>query len=167
MAAELEMRVTGLRELGEKLKALPDKLRSRTLRDAVKAGAELVRDAAKAAAPVYTGPVSKGHPPPGTLKKNIICKHARDPAHDETFIVAVRKGKKQTYANSRLNRRMNRAGASYRPDEKAFYWRFVEFGTVKMPAHPFLRPAFEANKEAAARAIKPKLAEGLQQAASR
>lgn len=34
-----------------------------------------------------------------------------------------------------------------------FYWRFVEFGTSKMPAKPFLRPAFEQSKHQAAKAI--------------
>lgn len=28
---------------------------------------------------------------------------------------------------------------------KAFYGRFLEFGTVKMAARPFMRPAFDAN----------------------
>lgn len=27
---------------------------------------------------------------------------------------------------------------------RVFYWRFLEFGTVKMPARPFIRPAAEA-----------------------
>lgn len=28
------------------------------------------------------------------------------------------------------------------------YWRFVEFGTIRMPARPFFRPAAEAESEA-------------------
>lgn len=28
----------------------------------------------------------------------------------------------------------------------AFYWRFVEFGTVKVPARPFFRPAAEQER---------------------
>lgn len=35
----------------------------------------------------------------------------------------------------------------------AFYGRFLEFGTSKMAAQPFLRPAFEAKKAAAAAAV--------------
>jgi len=35
----------------------------------------------------------------------------------------------------------------------AFYGRFLEFGTSKMAARPFLRPAFEAKKQAAAAAV--------------
>ncbi len=31
---------------------------------------------------------------------------------------------------------------------KAFYWRFVEFGTRFRPAHPFIRPAYDTQKDA-------------------
>ncbi|EAS3143526.1 hypothetical protein DXO92_26030, partial [Salmonella enterica] len=31
----------------------------------------------------------------------------------------------------------------------AFYWRFVEMGTVNMPPHPFVRPAFDVRLEQA------------------
>jgi HK97 gp10 family phage protein len=29
----------------------------------------------------------------------------------------------------------------------AFYWRFIEYGTVKMPARPFFRPAAEMERD--------------------
>lgn len=34
----------------------------------------------------------------------------------------------------------------YAGSKKAFYARFVEYGTVKMPARPFLRPALNTSK---------------------
>ncbi len=34
-----------------------------------------------------------------------------------------------------------------------FYWYFVEYGTSKMSAQPYLRPAFENNKDAVKREI--------------
>jgi HK97 gp10 family phage protein len=33
------------------------------------------------------------------------------------------------------------------PDPDRFYGRFLEFGTSKMAARPFLQPAFEENKD--------------------
>ena len=48
--------------------------------------------------------------------------------------------------------------------QDAWYWRFVEFGTVKMPARPFLRPAFEGKKREAVQAIKTRLSERIEQA---
>jgi len=144
----LTIEVQGLRELSDKLKQLPDKLRKKVLRGAVSTAAKIVQAAAIQLAPEYTGEVSQGHAPPGTLKRAIFRKHVRDSEHDETFIVGVKSGKK--FQKKNLD---------------AFYWRFVEFGTVKMPAHPFLRPAFEANKEKAVQAIKQALAEGLDKVA--
>ena len=46
------------------------------------------------------------------------------------------------------------------PSPDAFYWRFVEFGTVRHPARPFFRPAAEAESTdyvARIRAIGPQL----------
>jgi len=55
-----------------------------------------------------------------------------------------------------------RAGKRYRKrDVDAYYWRFVEFGTAKMAARPFMRPAFEAKKGDALEAIKGRLADRI------
>ena len=37
------------------------------------------------------------------------------------------------------------------------YGRFYEYGTSKMPAHPFLRPAFDAGKDEALRIFKAEM----------
>jgi len=42
-----------------------------------------------------------------------------------------------------------------------FYLKFIEFGTSKMPARPFLAPAFEKNKGEAKRIIKDAFKHGL------
>lgn len=43
------------------------------------------------------------------------------------------------------------------PNTKAFYGLFQEFGTSKMPAHPFLRPAFDENSSKVKSSIANKL----------
>ena len=43
----------------------------------------------------------------------------------------------------------------------AWYWRMHEMGTSKMAARPFVRPAFIAVREEAARAIATKLADRI------
>lgn len=42
-------------------------------------------------------------------------------------------------------------------NRKTYYWRFVEFGTRKMAARPFLRPAFDGCEHEAVDAITDKL----------
>ena len=47
---------------------------------------------------------------------------------------------------------------------KAPHGHLVEFGTRRAPAHPFLRPAYEAEKERALQAAKARYLSGAQQA---
>lgn len=149
------MHVKGLRELQDALRGLPDKVATKHLRGAVLAGAKLIRDEAKAIAPVYTGKVEDGHPPPGTLKRAIsMGRSNRDRAPGkEVANVFVRQAK-----NGNVGQKNVKAYSKF----DAYYWRFVEFGTSKMAARPFMRPAFEAKKEGAVEAIKQRLADGVE-----
>lgn len=79
----------------------------------------------------------------GILRDNIIIKRLEEEANgneSQTYIVTPR-------------------------SKPAFYWRFLEFGTVKMPARPFMRPAFDARREDALNkmreVLKVKLKEAL------
>ncbi|MFX8433551.1 HK97-gp10 family putative phage morphogenesis protein, partial [Acinetobacter baumannii] len=38
-------------------------------------------------------------------------------------------------------------GKKYQTDGRVFYWRFLELGTSRQPATPFLRPALYENIE--------------------
>ncbi|KGK87367.1 HK97-gp10 family putative phage morphogenesis protein [Clostridium sp. HMP27] len=46
-------------------------------------------------------------------------------------------------------------------NSKIFYDKFLEFGTSKMPARPFLQPAYEKNKNTIQKTIAETLKEGL------
>lgn len=46
----------------------------------------------------------------------------------------------------------------------AFYGRFVEFGTSKMAAKPFLRPAYDAARAKALQAVQARMAEEVKKA---
>ena len=137
--------VDGLKELQAALKELPDRIARNILRGSVSAGAAVIKKEAAARAPVSTGPVRQGHPPPGTLKRAVYQKQIRELSSliKQTFYVGVRKGKK--YRNQ---------GKKGNLSQDAYYAPFVEFGTAKMAARPFLRPAFEARKGDAVAAIK-------------
>ena len=60
--------------------------------------------------------------------------------------VGVMGGARQkTYVDNRANRRAGRVGATYEvEDAETFHWRFLELGTRKMRARPFMRPALES-----------------------
>lgn len=137
--------IAGLKELQAALKELPERIGKNVLRGAVAAGAAVVRNEAKLRAPVYTGSVSEGHPPPGTLRRSVYQKQIREKSNavQQTFYVGVRKGAK--YKNQ---------GKKGNLSQDAFYASLVEFGTSKTQSHPYMRPAYEGKKEAAVQAIK-------------
>src|SRR5258706_14241041 len=145
--------VAGLSALEKALREFAPKLRKQTLAAAVGAGAVLIRDEAKAIAPVYTGSVAKGHPPPGTLRKSIIMKMIpeRSSSNKGTYFITIRRGKKDKF------------GIKDRSSD-AYYWSFVEFGTVKMNAQPFMRPAYIARRQQAIAAFAEKIRSGVRDA---
>jgi HK97 gp10 family phage protein len=153
MANTVTMELTGFKELAAALRELPERVARNGLRAAVNAGATVIKKEAIAKAPKDTG----------ALRDNLYQKQIREQSGDmkQTFYVGVRKGVAK-YANTKANRRAGKAGTAYKNDGTTFYWRFLEFGTSKMPAHPFMRPAFESRKEAAVKAIGEKLDERIQ-----
>ena len=62
--------IQGLDVFAQALKILPANVARRVLRGAVASGGKVIRDEAKAKAPVFTGKVSQGHPPPGTHRRD-------------------------------------------------------------------------------------------------
>jgi len=156
MAKFESVQVQGLDQLAKALRELPQRVARNGLRAAVYAGAKVIRDEAKLQAPVATGDLGANQPPPGTLKRSVIMKQIPElsGAHKQTFFVTVRHGKQY-----------RKQGKKGNLSQDAWYWRFVEFGTVKMSARPFLRPAFDLKKHEAVTAIKTRLAQRIEQAA--
>ena len=133
MAGEV-VRIEGLDDLKRKLAEVPKAMRKRVLRNALAAGAREVRDVAKRNAPVMTLGTSLNAPyrKPGTVKQAIRVRTSKADrrAGDVGVFVNVRPAKS------------GQRGA--RNPNDPFYWRFLEFGTRKMPARPFLQRATSA-----------------------
>jgi HK97 gp10 family phage protein len=139
MAGEV-VRIEGLDNLKRKLAEVPKAMRKRVLRNALAAGAREVRDVAKRNAPVLTLGTSLKAPyrKPGTVKQAIRVRTSKADrrAGDVGVFVNVRPAKS------------GQRGAKNPNDP--FYWRFLEFGTKKMPAKPFLQRATSALPKALA-----------------
>jgi len=139
------IKVDGLKELLRDMRALGADMELKVARAGANAGAQVVKKHAIRMAPESTESHQLGVrkdqiAQPGNLKKNIIVKRL-PPAErtvTEQFIVGVRHG-------------------SGKVPKDAFYWRFVEFGTVKMPARPFLRPALASNQQEVIDAMKKRI----------
>lgn len=145
MADVVTLKLSGLRELGEKMRGLAEAVNLKISRTAVNKGAQVIKRQAISNAPQYKtahkleGVVIQ----PGNLKRNIVVKKIRSPLTAE-YIVTVRGKRKDGYA--------------------ARYGRLVEFGTVKLPPQSFLRSAWDQKKQQAAVTIKVELELGIAKA---
>jgi HK97 gp10 family phage protein len=131
--------VKGLRELGLAMRALGADMAGKIARQATAAGAGVARKAIKARAPRDSG----------NLAAAIVMKRVRNTPLSEEYVVVVRKGK--TRDAKAAKRGQGKLG------KDAFYAGFNEFGTVKMPAQPFVRPGFEGSLQPATQAIANRL----------
>lgn len=155
--------VSGSELIAQNMRTLTDDLRRKVLRGAVAAGAFPIRDAARAKAPVKTG----------RMRNAIIVKHIpeRSNAQQQTYRVMVRSGKKYQKVKRTVVGFDVTSGASAKfsitSNQDAYYWRFVEFGTSKMAAKPFIRPAFAQKKDESLFLIIEYLRQGIRQSAAR
>jgi len=136
MAASVSVKVAGIDELKRALAALPSKIRRKALTKALRAGAKVVQKAARAAVPVLATP--NAYRTKGLLKRKISVRVSKESrrAGDVGVFVNVKPAAKSA------------RGATNRLDP--YYWRFVEFGTKKMTARPFMAPAADALPQALA-----------------
>ncbi len=105
--------IIGLEAIIAKLNALPDKLEKKVLRAAVRKGANIIRDKARSYVPYDSG----------ELKKSITTSSIKAKRGVIAFNIRPRNNKKR--------------GVS------VFYGRFIEYGTSKMSAKPYMRPAYD------------------------
>lgn len=128
--------------LVEKFEQLSEKLQKRIAWKAVKKGAGVIRDAAEANAKKLDAPARQGE------EDSQIFPYIR-----------IQKASKIAKAERAVAYRIGVEGQAIYEGVRVppTYWRFVEFGTEKSRAQPFLRPAMEQNQQAAAKAIVDEL----------
>lgn len=120
----------------------------RTMRTALRAGARTIMNEAKAGASRIDDPATAEN-----IAANITTRNFSKGTEDRMGGTGVQigiKGGAREYANTKLNRRKGRVDAQYatggsrgNPGGDTWYWRLLEFGTRKMRARPFMRPAFD------------------------
>lgn len=159
MSAPVVVKIAGLAELNRKLTQIAPRVARNVTGKAVASAAVVVRDAAKAKAPIYSGPVAQGHPPPGTLRRSIAIRRSKrqSSASKVTYEVFVRH-----WGRSGKTKKQRAQGVAAYSRFDAFYWFMVEFGTAKMAARPFMRPGFESSKERALQRMQAMFASGIE-----
>jgi HK97 gp10 family phage protein len=123
-------KVTGLAELGRRMRALGGDIEGKIAFGAVLAGANLIKKEAIALAPVghVQHEIDDVEIQPGNLKKNIVTKRVPKGQREMTaeYVVTVRGKAKAGFASR--------------------YGAIQEFGSVKQSPQPYMRPAYEHEK---------------------
>jgi len=141
MAVEISLNQQ-LGQLERRLRALPKEISGKgatgPLAKALKASAEVVKTEAQNLVHVGREHSYGRRRRPGTLKRAIIVRRARNPQ--------TRRGGPQEVMKVVVRTGGTKSGFG------AWYWHFEEFGTIRREAHPFLRPAL-ANKKGEALSV--------------
>lgn len=143
--------IRGLDGLLRSLREAPKAIQGRAVQAGMRKGGNIIRDDARRRAPKASGFMASQIV---TRRANAKSRQRAGVGRDgEYFTVGVKTGRRRKYANTKRNRRKGRAGKAYEDAGWAYYWRFVEFGTRKLRARPFLTPAGEAKGPEAAQVI--------------
>lgn len=127
-------RMTGMAELKEKLKKVSDDMINKGGRSALRSAANVFRKEIKSNAEQLDDPIT-----PERIADNIAVRWDRQTfkkTGNPSFKVGVLGGAKK-------------GGKKAGKGGDTFYWRFIEFGTEKMPAKPFMRPAMDSQQKQA------------------
>lgn len=155
-----EIRVEGLAQLERNIEDLArtigDKQATGIIASALRATANIVKDAAKQRVPVKTG----------MLRDSLVVRKSRTGDGDIGVDVSIKSINKK-YANNKKNRRSGRAGKKYKMPGMTFYAYFIERGTSKMRAQPFIRPAIDATKTLLPIAFQKNLAKAIERKVKR
>jgi len=166
-ATDTTTQVAGLKELLAGLSALPFELGKNAIYAALGGAGAVVRREAQNRVPILAQSdpaVQRGVRKPGTLKRAIrVSRSKRNKGQNGLWEVIVRV---KPLKGRQVKAFKNTSGKAARdnPDDP-YYWWWVEFGTSKMAARPFLRPAFESTKDQQLAAMRTRMKAGLDRAA--
>lgn len=142
---DFSVKLTGVDELAKKLEGLKYEVAKKGGRFALRKAAQAVRDQARQNARALDDPATAN-----VIAKNITERwngRLNKMTGDLCFRIGVLGGARNYSEYGELT---TGKSATDNPGGDTFYWRFLEFGTEKAPAKPFMRPAIEASGQKAA-----------------
>lgn len=133
--ASVELNIQGLDEFTKKIAELKDvkKVRSRA-RSAARKAMKIVELSAKMGAAYIDDPETRED-----IQKNIVIRNGKT---RDFGTVVMRVG---IQGGAAMNAKSDIFKLAVLPGGNTTHWRYIEFGTSKIPATPFMRPALEQN----------------------
>ena len=133
--AGVEVEITGLDDVVNRLQRLANPRRTKSIaRKAARQAMNIVRDAARLNAKAIDDPDTREK-----IWKNVKVSPGQSKNKDVVIMRVGVDGGAAMKANS------DRQALAAKSGGNTTYWRFLEFGTSKMPATPFMRPALATN----------------------
>lgn len=143
----ISFKLEGLEGLKGQIAGIEAEVAAKAIARAARKAFAPVLETARALVPVDTG-----------LTRDHIVIARQKGGGDDTTVVRVGLKVKAFKGAAKLGR--NTASPHWR-------WRFIELGTVKMPAHPFLRPALDQNASKVLDVLRDELVKGIARALRR
>lgn len=134
--------IQGLEPILKKMRELGPELSKKGLRVATRKAANIVRDAARRNARTVDDSRT-----PENIAKNIVVKESGRQSKrvgGSVMRVGVMGGARDLTKHGEF-----KGAGKANPGGDTWYWRLLEFGTSKMAAKPFMRPALDANSDRA------------------
>lgn len=138
------VRIEGSDELRQWLLTVPKKVGNKILRQALRRAGKIVQERAKALAPVESG----------LLKKSISVRRSKRAKRGTEAVVIFPDVTKFAVAEKAFGVKVGETAVD-------FYAPYQEFGTHDMPAHPYMRPAFDQTKDKALAIVKGDVLKGV------
>jgi HK97 gp10 family phage protein len=159
MPKTVTFEIKGLSELQDKLESLPKKIANKILRQTLKDAGEIIRRAMARLAPQDTGFLEQHFSTRTKIKRADIAGSAFVGPDGKIDYPLNSLGSYETIRkkNGKVKRNIGRVAV-------ATVARFLEFGTSKMAAKPFMTQAFESTKQQAVDKIVSDLNQLLQDA---
>jgi HK97 gp10 family phage protein len=142
MPDTVEFKITGLSELQAKLESLPKKVANKVLRTSLREAGQIVAKEMARQAPRETGFLAEHFGIRTSIKRADIAGIAYIGPEGKIDYPNALGGYKETKNKKGKIRRLGRIAV-------ASVARFLEFGTSKMAARPFMTQAWDASKEQA------------------
>lgn len=159
-----ETRIAGVKEFLAALQALPEDLGKKAVWTALGGAGAEVKKAATELVPVLAQATDTRKP--GTVRDAIRVSRSKMNKGQQGFYEVIVRVKPLGKGKKKAAKAAGALSGVNNPDDP-FYWWYLEFGTSKMPARPFMRPAFENTKTRQLATMQARMRKGIERLAEK